>query len=221
MIIGLVGLIGSGKDTAADFLTGEMGFHRESFAGSLKDAVAAVFGWDRELLEGRTDVARVWREQTDAWWSQRLGRDIVPRQVLQLWGTEVCRAGYHPDIWVASLENRLRQTSSDVVITDCRFPNEIAAIQNAGGKVIRIRRGADPVWYNDARHWLANGQDMRFMPDNLPHASEWSWINANFDGGIENSGTIELLHKNIRSVIDSFNNSSYNVNVVLRNKEPV
>lgn len=221
MILGLVGLIGSGKDTVADFLTAEMGFRRESFARPLKDAVAAVFNWDREMLEGRTEASRVWREQKDEWWSQRLGQDITPRKVLQLWGTEVCRAGYHNDIWVASLESRLKNSSQDVVITDCRFPNEIDAIQRIGGRVLRIQRGANPDWYYDARYWLMNGQDVRLMPDNLPHASEWSWIASNINGGIDNNGTIEQLHKNVRAVIDSFNESTYNVNVTLRNKEPV
>jgi len=211
MIIGLVGLIGSGKDTVADFLTGEMGFHRESFARSLKDAVAAVFNWDREMLEGRTEASRVWREQKDEWWSQRLGQDITPRKVLQLWGTEVCRAGYHNDIWVASLESRLKNSSQDVVITDCRFPNEIDAIQRIGGRVLRIQRGANPDWYYDARYWLMNGQDVTLMPDNLPHASEWSWIASNINGGIDNNGTIDQLHKNVRAVIDSFYKTSYNV----------
>ena len=57
MILGVTGLIGSGKDTIADYLVTEHGFKRVSFAASLKDAVAAVFGWDREMLEiGRAHV---------------------------------------------------------------------------------------------------------------------------------------------------------------------
>ena len=63
MIIGFVGFIGSGKDTAADYLFNFHEFRRESFANTLKDAVAAVFGWDRVLLEGRTKEAREWRAQ--------------------------------------------------------------------------------------------------------------------------------------------------------------
>jgi adenylylsulfate kinase-like enzyme len=47
MVIGLVGLIGSGKDTIADYLCNFEEFRRESFASTLKDACAAVFGWDR------------------------------------------------------------------------------------------------------------------------------------------------------------------------------
>jgi len=54
MIIGICGFIGCGKDTVADHLTNEHGFRRESFAGTLKDAVSVVFGWDREMLEGRS-----------------------------------------------------------------------------------------------------------------------------------------------------------------------
>ena len=46
MIIGFVGLIGSGKDTAADYLVNSYEFRRDSFAATLKDAVAAIFGWD-------------------------------------------------------------------------------------------------------------------------------------------------------------------------------
>ena len=51
MIIGVCGLIGAGKDTIADYLVNVHEFRRESFANTLKDAVAAVFGWDRTLLE--------------------------------------------------------------------------------------------------------------------------------------------------------------------------
>ena len=91
MIIAICGLIGSGKDTTADYLVNIHQFRRDSFARTLKDAVAVVFGWDRELLEGRTKESRAWREQVDAWWATRLGiPDLTPRWVLQNWGTEVC-----------------------------------------------------------------------------------------------------------------------------------
>ena len=126
MIIGVVGFINSGKDTIADYLTNFHGFRRESFASTLKDAVAQVFGWDRTLLEGRTKQAREWRERVDPWWAERLNMPtLTPRWILQYWGTEVCRAGFHDDIWIASLENKLRNSQDDVVISDCRFESEI------------------------------------------------------------------------------------------------
>ena len=107
MIIGVCGFIGSGKDTVADYLVNFHEFRRESFANSLKDAVAQVFGWDRTMLEGRTAQAREWREQVDSWWANRLNMpDLTPRLMLQLWGTEVCRSGFHDDIWIASIENK-------------------------------------------------------------------------------------------------------------------
>ena len=79
MIIGVVGSIGSGKDTVADYLANFHSFRRESFAASLKDAVSVIFGWDRTLLEGRTKESREWREQQDEWWTKRLGINITPR----------------------------------------------------------------------------------------------------------------------------------------------
>ena len=62
MIVGICGLIGSGKYTIASYLIDEHGFRRMSFAESLKDATAAVFGWDREMLDGVTKSSRQWRE---------------------------------------------------------------------------------------------------------------------------------------------------------------
>ena len=52
MIVGICGWIGSGKDTIADYLVNVHQFRRDSFASTLKSAVAEVFGWDREMLEG-------------------------------------------------------------------------------------------------------------------------------------------------------------------------
>ena len=122
MIIGVCGLIGAGKDTVADYLVNIHEFRRESFAGTLKDAVSAVFGWDRIMLEGRTRASRAWREQPDQWWSQRLGREITPRWILQYWGTEVCRRSFHDDIWIASLENKLRNATDNIWFQIAAFP---------------------------------------------------------------------------------------------------
>jgi len=203
-IIGIVGFIGSGKDTVADYLVNFHGFRRESFANSLKDAVSTVFGWDRELLEGRTKQSREWRETRDEWWTNRLKKDITPRYVLQYWGTEVVRKGFHDDMWVASLENRLRSSTDDIVITDCRFPNEIKAIRAAGGKVVRIKRGAEPKWFDKAvsmnkgpsrnMNWALSKQKIEKLK---VHASETAWVGQKFDIVLNNDGTLDELYNQI------------------------
>ena len=203
MIIGICGLIGAGKDTAADYLVNFHEFKRDSFAATLKDAVAQVFGWDRELLEGRTKQAREWREQVDPWWAARLNMpDLTPRLMLQLWGTEVCRKGFHDDIWIASLENKLRHSADNIVISDCRFSNEVAAIRAQGGRIVWIQRGVIPHWYSVACQ--ANRGDtkaLQWLIQQGIHASEYSWAGTNFDAVIENNSTVAALYEKLNDLL--------------------
>ena len=205
MIIGVCGLIGSGKDTVADYLVNFYEFRRESFASTLKDAVSAVFGWDRTMLEGRTKEAREWRECVDPWWAKRLGMPtLTPRWVLQYWGTEVCRRGFHDDIWIASLENKLRNSRDNIVVSDCRFPNEIASIRRAGGKIICVQRGTLPEWYDTAVE-ANRGNNAAINQLNLQkiHASETAWIGTDFDSVLDNNGTIDDLYQQVKMLIVS------------------
>lgn len=208
MIIGFVGFIGSGKDTAADYLVNFHGFRRDSFANTLKDAVSCVFGWDRTMLEGRTKQAREWREQIDSWWAQRLGMPhLTPRWILQHWGTEVCRKAFHDDIWIASLEHKLLSSSDNIVISDVRFPNEIKAIHNAGGKVIRIKRGPDPEWYQDAVNMNQGRSNMSWLisktriEDLGIHSSETAWVGGDIDHTVTNDGSIDDLFSQLRNQV--------------------
>ena len=204
MIIGVCGLIGAGKDTIADYLVNVHEYRRESFANSLKDAVAQVFGWDRTMIEGRTKAAREWREQVDTWWAERLNMpDLTPRYILQHWGTNVLRQHFHDDIWIASLENKLRTSQDNVVISDCRFPNEIKALRAAGGIIVCVERGVQPHWSAIAAR--ANQGDTKaqaWLKEEGIHASETAWVGTDFDFVLHNNSSIDSLYTQIQTVIN-------------------
>ena len=181
MLIGLVGLIGSGKDTVAERLVSHHGFVRDSFAKSLKDAVSNIFSWDREMLEGKTDSSRHWREQPDKFWSERFGKPVTPRWVLQYFGTEVCRQGMLDSIWIDSCLARYK--GQNTVISDTRFVNEIKNIRKLGGKIVLVKRTEIP--------------NKKTMMESGAHQSEWDWIGSDYDYILENTHTIESLNKQI------------------------
>jgi|TARA_B100000315_G_scaffold217282_1_gene217741 hypothetical protein len=185
MLIGLVGLIGSGKDTVAERLVTHHGYKRDSFAKSLKDAVSSMFNWDRELLEGNTKDSRDWREQPDKFWSEKMGKEVTPRWVLQYFGTEVMRQGMYDAIWVDSVIGRY--TGENTVISDTRFQNEIKTIKAHGGKILLVKRGELPT--------------RKEMQNNGSHQSEWDWMGSNFDYIIENNSTLEGLTANVDQFI--------------------
>ena len=141
--IGLLGNIGSGKNTVAQYLATK-GCIPTSFAGPLKDLCANVFGWDRDLLEGETDESRQFRETVDMFWSKKLSiSNFTPRLALQLIGTDVLRNHFNKNIWISSLEYRVKKLHHQnecVVISDCRFQNEVKIIQAMNGTIILVER---------------------------------------------------------------------------------
>lgn len=185
MLIGLVGLIGSGKDTVAEQLVKQHNFKRDSFAKSLKDATANIFGWDRALLEGHSKESREWREQPDRFWSEKFGKEVTPRWILQYFGTEVCRENMLDSIWVDSLVARYR--GENTVISDTRFVNEINTIRKQGGKIVLIKRGEIP----SREEMQASGA----------HQSEWDWIGCKFDYEISNNGTLQELYTSVDDML--------------------
>ena len=187
MLIGVVGLIGSGKGTVADRLEQKHGFRKDSFAKSLKDAVSCMFNWDREMLEGKTESSRYWREQPDKFWSEKFGKPVTPRWVLQHFGTEVMRQNMHDAIWIDSC--LMRYNGTPTVIADTRFQNELKMIQKSGGILILVKRGELP----SREEMEAKGA----------HKSEWDWMGWNFDFVIDNNGTKEELFKKVDDLIVS------------------
>jgi hypothetical protein len=196
MIIGICGLIGSGKDTVADILVQENNFKKLSFADKLKDGVSAVFGWDRVMLEGNTEKSRAWREQEDTFWTNETGRTITPRLVLQEFGTDCMRNGFYDGIWVSLVKQEIQQNpNKNYVIPDVRFENEAKMLKSIGGDVWRIRRGPDPVWF---RMYV----DLQVEPTDV-HKSEWAWANIAFDNVLDNSGSLLELRSRVKGHLAS------------------
>jgi hypothetical protein len=187
MLIGVVGLIGSGKDTVSKRLEQKHGFRRDSFAKSLKDAVSAMFNWDREMLEGNGDDSRQWREQPDEFWSKKFGKTVTPRWVLQHFGTEVMRQHMHDAIWIDSCLSRY--DGRPTVISDTRFQNELKTIKENKGQIILVKRGELPT--------------REQMQDKGAHKSEWDWMGWNFDHVIDNDGTKDDLYKKVDDLVVS------------------
>ena len=207
MIIGIAGLIGSGKGTVADILVEQHNFTKISFADKLKDGVAAAFGWNRELLEGDTDESRDWRETVDEFWTNETGREITPRLVLQEFGTDCMRNGFYDGIWVSLVKQEiLNNSETNYVVPDVRFKNEIDVINNLGGKIWNVRRGELPQWWGYAiqdNHHPASSLMKDYHSD--VHQSEWRWIDKDetFGNIIHNDGSIEALYSQVSATLST------------------
>lgn len=218
-VIGICGFKGSGKDTLANYFL-DMGYEKDSFASSLKDVLAVVFSWDRNVLEGIKKEDRDWRETPDAWWENKLNwyenplsqkyPRFTPRVAMQTVGTELFRNIMSEDLWKLSLERRLTRRDR-VVITDCRYPNEIDMVKSYGGKVIRVKRGPDPEWVETgiiaAKECEENNVNS-FMSRSVIemerlgiHSSEWAWLGTDFDLIINNNQSPSDMYKLVKTLI--------------------
>jgi dephospho-CoA kinase len=201
IIIGLCGFQGSGKDTIADILVNKHSFIKLSFASSTKDILSILFGWNRDMLEGITTESRKKREEVDEWWSKRLDiENFTPRMAMQKIGTDLFRTHFLDDIWTAIIEkkilNNLNNLNKNIVISDCRFPNEINMIKKYGGKLIHIERNL-PIWF----HQYKNGIDLEEA--SKLHKSETAWIRSEFDLIITNEKSIEDLYLEIENILNN------------------
>lgn len=135
------------------------------------------------------------------WWSlhQMTGRDF-----LQKLGTDAIRNGLHENTWVNALMSEYdlkniigkegnivinktdtwREIPKNWIITDTRFPNELAAVKERGALTIRVERN------NGTRAIDIN-----------PHPSETALDNSDFDYTIENDGTIEDLVNMVKLIL--------------------
>lgn len=67
-------------------------------------------------------------------------KQLTAREVMQIVGTDIFRK-LDPNIWVRSTINKIFREKPDLaVIADCRFPNEVEAIKQIDGKVMRLTR---------------------------------------------------------------------------------
>ena len=80
-----------------------------------------------------------------------------------------------------------------VVITDCRFENEINLITKYRGKIIRVYRNL-PHWFDDYQRGI-DVEESKTL-----HISELGWIRCNTDYDIANNGTIDELYQKIKYI---------------------
>jgi hypothetical protein len=130
-LIGLCGYAGVGKDTAAANMPG---WKRVAFADPLKDDLRPLVKMVGCDLSNPSHKAKA-------------------RQLMVAWGA-TARA-FQADFWIDRTMDGVRDYLKDgcrVVITDVRYPNEVKAILDLGGKVVRVfRNGFGPVSEEEAR----------------------------------------------------------------------
>lgn len=175
MLIGLTGLIGSGKSEVARVLTEELEFARVKFADPLKNMICTLLTDIGHSAEDAERYVEGDLKETVVDGIDHLG--ITARHLMRSLGTEWGRMAVHADLWVSLWKAKVERFSH-VVADDIRFGNEVDAVRAAGGQIWRIVRAGVVA---------------------AEHASEQ--LVADADHVIFNDGTIEDLRAKVRALI--------------------
>lgn len=97
--------------------------------------------WENMPKFENTPLARKILQPPDSLmsWAWKEG-PMTAREFLQFFGTDICRQIYEP-VWFSSCLKKIqREQPLLAIIEDVRFDNEVEAIEEAGGKVVRLSR---------------------------------------------------------------------------------
>jgi hypothetical protein len=195
MIIGLSGYAQVGKDTIGKALVEGYGFTRFAFADALKECVyrlnpiVVAENAPDYVPRGPYLVTHRVQDYVDSLGWEEAKKYPEVRRLLQVMGTEAGRQVLGDNIWVDAVLNKVG--SRDVVITDCRFPNEAQAVKERGGHVVRVvRPGVDAV---------------------NAHPSETSLDDWPFDRIVINGGSMDDVETLASDLYDDLKSSRYDL----------
>ena len=168
IVIGIKGLIGSGKTTAARYLIEHHGFVRGRFAGALKDMLRAYLayrGCDPATIDRMVDGDL--KEKPSRWLGGR-----TPRRAME-WLGGSGRDYMGEDFWIGTEADRLQADSpTRVVVEDVRYANEGVWIGEQGGVVVEVvRPGQQPQDHRTERAQAAVKADLAIMNNDGDPAS--------------------------------------------------
>lgn len=142
-IIAFAGRKQSGKTTCSEFVAKHFngmlqpfdGAKIYNFADPLKqDICMNILGLTYDQCYGDDDSKN---EYTEIFWD---GNRLTAREVMQFVGTDIFRK-MKTNVWAGATIIKIQKEQPKLaIIADCRFPNEVEAVKNAGGIVIKLTR---------------------------------------------------------------------------------
>jgi hypothetical protein len=136
-IIAFAGRKQSGKTTCSEFIAnqfiGDVKIY--NFADPLKkDICINILGLTYDQCYGTDDQKN---ELVNCIWNNQ---QMTAREVMQFVGTDIFRT-MQESVWTNATINKILNDQKDLaIVADCRFPNEVEAIKNVGGIVIKLTR---------------------------------------------------------------------------------
>lgn len=182
-LIGLGGLLRSGKDAFADYLVDEHGFVKLGMSDALHEAMLAI----DPIVEAHGNVydstAEGYRysQLVTAVGYVEAKTDPEVRRLLQQLGTEVGRNMVGENVWVNIMGRKIydhRAAGHPVVVTGIRFPNEVQMVSDLSGRAL----------------WLERPGVQAPSTGTASHASENSVSATDFDAVVLNDGSLGELH---------------------------
>ena len=137
-IICFAGRKQSGKSSCCEYLYEQLkdkcSVQIYNFADPLKQVCIDVLGLAPRQCYGEDKYKN---ELVDCQWN---GKQLTAREVMQILGTDILRTMQH-NVWTGATIRKIQRDNPDVaLIGDCRFPNEVEAVQKVGGIVIKLNR---------------------------------------------------------------------------------